>query len=162
MASVYVASPLGFSEAGRLFYYSSLIPKLKALGLQVLDPWTLTEQWKLDAVSNMPYGPDKRDAWRRLNIEIGSNNKSAIDKSDLVLAVLDGSDVDSGTASEIGYASALGKLVLGYRSDFRLSSDNDGSVVNLQVEFFIFSSGGEIISSLDQIPDAIGRTSHAV
>jgi nucleoside 2-deoxyribosyltransferase len=63
-----------------------------------------------------------------------------------MIAVLDGPDVDSGTAAEIGYAFARGKLVVGYRGDFRLSADNEGGIVNLQVEFFIRESGGDIVS----------------
>jgi nucleoside 2-deoxyribosyltransferase len=41
--------------------------------------------------------------------------------ADQLLACLDGSDVDSGTCVEIGYAIALGKPILGYRTDFRAS-----------------------------------------
>jgi Nucleoside 2-deoxyribosyltransferase len=96
-----------------------------------------TDQRKIDAVLKMPYGPAKRDAWRRLNLEIGNNNREAIDRCDLVFAVFDGVDIDSGTAAEIGYAFAREKAILGYRGDFRLSADNDGSMVNLQVEDFI-------------------------
>ena len=96
----------------------------------------------------MPYGPAKRDAWRSLDIEIGRNNQLAIDKSDIVFAILDGVDVDSGTAAEIGYACAKGKPILGYRGDFRLSADNEGAMVNLQVEYFIRASGGDILTSL--------------
>ena len=39
--------------------------------------------------------------------------------SDLVLALLDGSDVDSGVAYEVGYARGIGKPVLGVRTDYR-------------------------------------------
>ena len=85
----------------------------------------------------MPYGPAKREAWRTLNLEMGATNRAAIDAADAVVAVLDGVDVDSGTAAEIGYAFARGKLIVGYRGDFRLSADNEGSIVNLQVEYFI-------------------------
>ena len=74
-----------------------------------------------------------------------------IDSSDGILAVLDGTDVDSGTASEIGYAFALGKRILGYRGDFRLTGDNPGSTVNLQVEYFIRKSGGRIVRSVDEL-----------
>jgi nucleoside 2-deoxyribosyltransferase len=44
--------------------------------------------------------------------------------------------VDSGTAAEIGYAYGIGRRILGYRSDYRLSAENEGSLVNLQVEFY--------------------------
>jgi nucleoside 2-deoxyribosyltransferase len=151
---VYVASPLGFSEAGNVFYRDTLIPLLQRLGHDVVDPWTLTDRQKLDAVSAMPYGPERRDAWRRLNAEIARTNHAAIDHCDALVAVLDGADVDSGTAAEIGYAFARGKPIIGYRGDVRLSADNEGAVVNLQVEYFIHESGGCIVRSLAELSDA--------
>lgn len=154
---IYVAGPLGFSEAGRAFYYETLLPRLTALGHEVLDPWKLTAQAKIDAVLKLSYGAERRDAWRRLNVEIGGNNASAIDRADAVFAVLDGVDVDSGTAAEIGYAFGKGKPILGYRGDLRLSADNEGSTVNLQVEFFIRKSGGDIITSLAELPEALAK-----
>ena len=42
-----------------------------------------------------------------------------IRECDAVLAWLDGADVDSGVAYETGYARALGKPVIGIRTDFR-------------------------------------------
>jgi nucleoside 2-deoxyribosyltransferase len=145
---LYLAGPLGFSEAGRSYHEGSLVPEIKRLGYEVLDPWKLTDPDKINAIAAMPYGPARRDAWRKLNVEIGGNNRAAIDDCDFVLAVLDGVDVDSGTASEIGYAFAKGKRIVGYRGDFRLSADNEGSTVNLQVEYFIRQSGGEIVTRL--------------
>jgi nucleoside 2-deoxyribosyltransferase len=154
---IYMASPLGFSEAGRLFYNGTLIPEIVRLGFEVVDPWTLTDQAKMEAVQNMPYGQARRDAWRRLNVEIGGNNRAGIDRADMVLAVLDGVDVDSGTAAEIGYAFAKGKPILGYRGDFRVSADNEGSTVNLQVEYFIRQSGGDIVTKLADLAPALAK-----
>jgi nucleoside 2-deoxyribosyltransferase len=154
---LYLAGPLGFSEAGAAFYNNQLVPLLTQLGYEILDPWQLTDQTRLDDVNQMPYGSERRDAWRALNVIIGDNNRSAIDACDLVFAVLDGVDVDSGTASEIGYAFARGKSILGYRGDFRLSADNDGAVVNLQVEYFIRKSGGDVVFKFAEIPAAINR-----
>jgi len=152
---IYLASPLGFSEIGRAFYNGTLIPEVKRLGFDVIDPWTLTAKAKIDRVQKMPYGAKKRDTWRKLNVEIGGNNRAGIDRADMVLAVLDGVDVDSGTAAEIGYAFAKGKPILGYRGDFRLSADNEGSTVNLQVEYFIRASGGDIVTELKKLPEAL-------
>jgi len=154
---IYIAGPLGFSEAGRTFYYDKLIPAVGQLGHEALDPWTLTDPSKIAMVMSLPYGSAKRDAWRQLNVEIGQNNKAAIDGCDTVIAVLDGTDVDSGTAAEIGYAFAKAKPILGYRGDFRLSADNEGCVVNLQVEYFIRQSGGEIITRFADLPSALAR-----
>ena len=153
---IYLAGPLGFSEAGRHFYNTVLIPYVERLGYEVLDPWTLTDARKIRAVAKMPYGAVKRDAWRRLNLEMGATNRAAIDAAQAVLAVLDGTDVDSGTAAEIGYAFARGKPIVGYRGDFRLSADNEGSTVNLQVEYFIRASGGIIVERHRDLRRALG------
>ena len=126
-------------------------------GYDVLDPWKLTERRKIDRVVRMRYGAKKRDAWRALNEEIAQNNRWAIDRSDGMVAVLDGTDVDSGTAAEIGYAFARDKRILGYRGDFRLSADNEGGIVNLQVQYFIRASGGIIVSTSHDLAGALRR-----
>jgi nucleoside 2-deoxyribosyltransferase len=130
---------------------------LAKLGHEVVDPFLLTDQTLVKRVIDMPYGPEKRDAWRELNTEIARNNQHAIDTCDALFAVLDGADVDSGTAAEIGYGFAQGKLIVGYRGDFRITGDNEGCVVNLQVEFFIRQSGGDIVGTIDHIPGALER-----
>jgi nucleoside 2-deoxyribosyltransferase len=43
----------------------------------------------------------------------------AIASADVVLALLDGADADSGVAFEVGFARGLGKPVLGVRTDYR-------------------------------------------
>jgi nucleoside 2-deoxyribosyltransferase len=153
---IYLAGPLGFSEAGRHFYNTVLIPYVERLGYEVLDPWTLTDARRIRAVQRMPYGRAKRGAWRRLNLEMGATNRAAIDAAQAVVAVLDGTDVDSGTAAEIGYAFARGMPIVGYRGDFRLSADNEGSTVNLQVEYFIRASGGTIVERHRDLRRALG------
>jgi nucleoside 2-deoxyribosyltransferase len=152
---IYLAGPLGFSEAGRYFYGSVLVPFVSGLGYEVVDPWALTDLRRIEAVRTMPYGPARRDAWRQLNVEIGANNRAAIDGAQGLVAILDGADVDSGTAAEIGYAFARGKLIVGYRGDFRLSADNEGSIVNLQVEFFIRESGGTIVDRYEDLEPSL-------
>lgn len=42
-----------------------------------------------------------------------------IRQADVVVACLEGSDADSGTSAELGFAKALNKPVIGYRTDFR-------------------------------------------
>ena len=154
---IYLAGPYGFSEAGRAFHNDTLVPLLKQHGHTILDPWTLTDARKIEAVAGLPYGQEKKDAWAALNKEIGANNTAAIDRCDLVVAILDGVDVDSGTAAEIGYAFAKGKRIVGYRGDFRLAADNEGSTVNLQVEYFIRRSGGAIVATIAEIAVSLAR-----
>jgi nucleoside 2-deoxyribosyltransferase len=153
---VYLAGPLGFSEAGRHFQATVLAPALRALGHEVIDPFALTEPGRVEAVTRLPDGPERREAWRRLNQEIGARNRAGIDGADVVVAVLDGVDVDSGTAAEVGYAFARGKPIVGYRGDFRLSADNEGGTVNLQVEYFIRESGGTIVARHEALAAALG------
>lgn len=155
MKKIYLASPLGFSEIGREFYYSKLIPELKKLGFEILDPWKLTPQEKVDKILNLPYSAEKKLALSILNKEIAKNNLKAIQEADILIGILDGVDIDSGTASEIGFAYGLSKRIYGYRGDFRLSGDNEGSKVNLQVQYFIENSSGAISHSLKELLEKI-------
>lgn len=152
--TVYLANPLGFSEAGARFIRQVLTPELARQGLELLNPFDLVNPDRINALHVMSAGPQRRESWRALNAEIGAGNVAAIDRCDAMLAVLDGSDVDSGTASEIGYAFARGKFIVGYRGDFRSAAENEGSIVNLQVEYFIRASGGTIVTNVADIAGA--------
>jgi nucleoside 2-deoxyribosyltransferase len=76
---IYLAGPFGFSEAGRDFADRVLVPELIRLGFQVIDPFKLTDQAKIAAVLALPTAEARRDAWQKLNMEIGRNNQLAID-----------------------------------------------------------------------------------
>ncbi len=145
---LYLAGPLGFTEPGRRYHESVLLPAVVAAGFEPLDPWAV-DQAVLDVFA-LPLGdPKRRDALPAANRAVGLRNAELIQHCAAVLAVLDGNDVDSGTAAEIGYAAALAKPVVGLRTDFRPSGDNEATVVNLQVEWFIEASGGGIEPALD-------------
>ncbi len=68
-------------------------------------------------------------------------------------------DVNSYAAAEIGYVITCGKTILGYRGDFPLSADNEGSTVNPQVEYFIRKSGGQIKSKISELESLLDRAS---
>ncbi|MCC6944247.1 MAG: nucleoside 2-deoxyribosyltransferase, partial [Thermomicrobiales bacterium] len=76
-----------------------------------------------------------------------------------MVAILDGVDVDSGTAAEIGYAFARGKHIEGLRTDWRLTGDNEGSLVNLQVQYFIEASGGSVHTNRQSLLAALSNWS---
>jgi nucleoside 2-deoxyribosyltransferase len=147
----YVASPLGFSDAGVLFHDTMLLPLIDEIGFEIRNPWALTPEELINSVQALPYGQERKEAWEKINPVIGNNNREAIEESDLIIAVLDGPDVDSGTAAEIGYGSGLKKPVFGYRGDFRPGGENEGSIVNLQVEFFVRLNGGGIVTDLESL-----------
>lgn len=155
-ASIYVASPNGFTEPGRQFNLE-IVASLRDAGYGVLDPWDLDEtivQSFLDAFE-LPAGPARAEAFARANEAVGRENEQAIRAAAGVLAVLDGTDVDSGTASEIGFAFALGLPIVGLRTDVRTSGDNEAAMVNLQVEYFIRASGGVITTTLEDAIAAV-------
>jgi nucleoside 2-deoxyribosyltransferase len=138
----YIASPLGFSEAGRHYYTEVLLPALRNVVTPV-DPWSLTSAEEVERAAADGRG---REMW----LEVGRRNADAIDGCELLVAVLDGQEVDSGTAAEVGYAAARGLRCFGIRSDLRQSGE-PGVAVNLQVEHFIVASGGVIAASLDEL-----------
>ena len=147
---VYLASPLGFATATRA-YLHELVGALEAHGLTVHDPWG-SNRPKAPVLTPPPAPPtdpeERRAARHARNHTIGQLNAEAIQAADGVIAVLDGVDVDSGTAAEIGYAFGLGKAIWGLRTDSRLTGDNEGAIVNLQVQYFIEASGGRIARSI--------------
>ena len=56
----------------------------------------------------------------------------SLEECELVVAVLDGPDVDSGTSFEIGYAYARGIPIIGIRTDYRKSQDRGLNLVLAQ------------------------------
>jgi nucleoside 2-deoxyribosyltransferase len=158
VVSVYVASPLGFSSATRSFYEEEVLAALRGAGFSPIDPW---EEPAFDAAfaraSALPPGEERLAAFAELNGLLGARNAAKIDEAGAMLAILDGVDVDSGTAAEIGYAAARGKPVVGVRLDTRQAGDNEGACVNLQVEHFIRSGGGELVRSLADAIAVLGR-----
>ena len=138
---IYMAGPLGFTESGRLYHETVLVPAVRAAGFEPLDPWEIDPE--LQAVFALPVGSaERRTRLPEVNRAIGARNARLIDECAAVLAVLDGNDVDSGTAAEIGYAAAVHKPVVGLRCDHRVTGDNEATLVNLQVEWFVIASGG--------------------
>jgi nucleoside 2-deoxyribosyltransferase len=138
----YVASPLGFSEPGRAYYAERYLPALAA-HVMAVDPWALSLPEEFAAAA-----ADGRE--HAFGIEVGARNAAAIRDAQLLIAQLDGQEVDAGTAAEVGYAAALGRPCLGVRSDLRASGE-PGMRVNLQLEAFIVLSGGFIAGSLDEL-----------
>ncbi|MCL4373316.1 MAG: nucleoside 2-deoxyribosyltransferase [Candidatus Marsarchaeota archaeon] len=140
---VYLASPLGFTEEGRVYIRDVLLPKIEKIeGVAVIDPWSSI--LRMDESQIMHMGVlDAKESER-----IGNMNFKSIGNADVILANLNGADPDSGTCIEIGHAHALGKTIIGYRTDFRRSGDSS-SGVNLQVEAAIYGSGGKLFGTLD-------------
>ena len=105
---IYLAAPV-FSQVERQ-YNRRLAGKLTALLPR--SEIVLPQDFRVG-----PAGTSFND--RRRLAAIHRRCVAAITEADLVLALLDGADADSGVAFEAGYARGLGKPVLGVRTDYR-------------------------------------------
>jgi nucleoside 2-deoxyribosyltransferase len=146
----YVASALGFTEAGAHYYENVYLPALRNVVTPV-DPWALSTARE---VAEARAGRRERE----FALEIGRRNAEAIRSCKLLAAHLDGQEVDSGTASEVGFAAALGVRCFGVRSDVRESGE-PGVTVNLQVEHFVVASGGSLCTSLEELVERLAAAS---
>ena len=141
---VYVASPFGFCDVTREWHREILLPRLAGLGVEIIDPWEKV----IDATSSEMYEASKTMP-HEVAMAIGKINSDSLNRCDAVFAILDGSNVDDGTAAEIGFAAAKNKIVIGYRGDCRFATEVLSCKVNLQVEAFIERSGGRVYDNLD-------------
>jgi nucleoside 2-deoxyribosyltransferase len=159
LMQIYLASPYGFSEATRPFMSETLISVLKSHGHTVRNPWDLPPDLSdgLTAAWSIRDYQSRQTHLANINARIGERNEMTIRECDLVVAVLDGQEVDSGVAAEVGFACAIGKRIIGYRGDFRLSGENIGCRVNLQVQYFVEKSGGSIASSLEELEQQLTK-----
>ena len=147
---VYLAGPSGFTEAGRRWHAEVLRPAVEAAGFVALDPWEAGADL-FDTAFALADGPERLAALAHANREAARRNVDLIRLAAAVLAVLDGTDVDSGTAAEIGYAAALGIPVVGLRTDLRVTGDNAATIVNLQVEFFLTAVCTEVEPAIAEL-----------
>jgi nucleoside 2-deoxyribosyltransferase len=69
------------------------------------------------------------------SITIAQGDTEAISESDFIVAVIDGVEVDSGVAAEIGYATAIGIPVYALYSDVRQQGrDNAQKIAALMID----------------------------
>jgi nucleoside 2-deoxyribosyltransferase len=76
----------------------------------------------------------------------------SIDKADIIVALLEGADADSGTCVELGYAYSKGKAILGIRTDFRIS---EARGLNLMLPFTCQELYIDTLANLDALVDKI-------
>lgn len=81
--------------------------------------------------------------------QIFATNVAAIDRCSLVVASLNGTTTDDGTAWEVGYAFGGGKHIIGIHTDWRRRFDDE--VVNLMLE----RSVNALVRSLDELALAL-------
>jgi nucleoside 2-deoxyribosyltransferase/predicted secreted protein len=133
---VYLAAPL-FSAAERSFN-EELASLISAQHLRVFVPQAQGD----DCAARDPAAI--RGLFNRL--------VSALDEADIVVAVIDGADADSGVAWEIGYAYAHGIPVVALRTDFRRVGDCECANLMLECSSAVAGSFAELAALLGAAP----------
>jgi nucleoside 2-deoxyribosyltransferase len=123
----YIAGPL-FNE-GERWWNDQIDARVRKLGFETYIPQN--DGVKLENKDDVP--------------KIFESDKNALLQADVVVANLDGMDVDSGTAWEIGFAEGLGKHCVGVYTDWRLHFKFQ--TVNLMIQCSI----DKVVPSLDDL-----------
>jgi nucleoside 2-deoxyribosyltransferase/predicted secreted protein len=130
---IYLAAPL-FSEAERT-YNRELHDLLTANYFDVYLPQAA--------------GDDSPARTEDAHREIFSQNLDALRWADMVVAVVDGADADSGTSWEMGYAFGLGKPVFALRTDFRIAGPRERVNLMLELSSTVVRSRDELLRALN-------------
>jgi nucleoside 2-deoxyribosyltransferase len=138
MSTIYLAGPL-FNEAKQAWHRATKARIEAETGHEVVWPYELFDQAEI-----MTWGDDAS----RMVMEVC---RDALLQCDLMVALLDGAQVDDGTAWEIGLAHCKGIPVIGIRTDFRRAGDVPGALVNAMVH----GSCERIVRSVDELVDAV-------
>lgn len=129
---VYLAAPL-FSEAERLFN-ASVARLLRGHLFDVYLPQEAGDD------------SDMRDIREQERLFL--SNKTALEDADVIIAIIDGADADSGTAWEMGYAFAQGKPVIALRTDFRRVGHHENVNLMLEQSAKVVGSTEELLAAL--------------
>jgi nucleoside 2-deoxyribosyltransferase len=81
-------------------------------------------------------------------VRIFSENLRALKNADIIVAIIDGADADSGTAWEMGFAFAHGKQVIALRTDFRRVGMHEQVNLMLEESSKVVSSTIELLESV--------------
>lgn len=101
------------------------------------------------------YSPIRDNNFNNWEAKIYNTNMENLNHCNIMIAILDGKDVDSGTAFEIGYFEAQNKTVFGLLSDKRSYDEDDN--LNLKLNTMIFGSLNYGINIFSDIDDLINR-----
>jgi nucleoside 2-deoxyribosyltransferase len=129
---IFVAAPL-FSESERAFN-SRIVKTLRKSGHNV---WLAQE------------APFIKKGTMKEKKKIFAGDIAALKSCEAVVAILDGIDIDSGVAFELGYAHCLGKPIVGLKTDYRTFSKIEQVNLMLEVPILkICSDVSEVVALL--------------
>ncbi len=139
---LYIAGPL-FSDAERVY-------------LEMMEDY-ITNRVNID--KNEIYLPHRDAGDVGLNTDRNTafeKDIEMIDECDIIIALLDGMNVDSGTAGELGYAYKSDKILLGLLTDRRFRNQKTGELVHINnIIWGFFNKGKNIFPSLRELVEKL-------
>lgn len=142
---VYVAGPL-FSQAEREFLE------------KMVD--CLAQTSHLDPIKNffLPHRDGGELGKGPTRTQIFNLDTNTLKQAEIVVALLDGPDVDSGTCIELGIAYSLGKKIFGIITDFRsyLTNDREPQRPNLMV-WGVCEEGNTLFHTLPELSESLAN-----
>ncbi len=79
-------------------------------------------------------------------------------EADIVIAILDGPDADSGTGVELGYAYAVKTPIVGVRTDFRISEDRGLNLMLSNIcNTLVLDVTSDMSGLVDSVVEAISK-----
>ena len=136
MTSIYFAAPL-FTAAERS-WNADVVGQLRTAFADNDILWSIPQEFCAQFDNQQPIDHG----------EIFDACHQHVAAADVVIAILDGPDVDSGTAWEAGFAFARDKTVIGLRTDFRPAEDGAGNCMLTRSCATICTSPGELIDAI--------------
>lgn len=142
---VYVAGPL-FSQAEREFLERMVDILARTSGLNARDDFFI------------PHRDGGELGKGSTRLDIFSLDLNSVNNADIVVALLDGQDVDSGTCIELGYAYARDKKIFGIITDFRsyCTKDREPHRPNLMV-WGVCEEGNTLFHHLEELASAFAE-----
>ena len=132
MAQIYIAGPLYTSSERLLLEHIDAVCKQKSFTTYL--PHRDAGLFIADESSTLPFFQRDRDE---------------LDNVLLVIAVLNGSDIDSGTSWEMGYAYGNDKPIIGFLDDIRVYEPLK------QLNLMITNSVTNVVNNLEQLATAL-------
>jgi len=159
--NIYLANPLGFSVHFEKSSLESLVKllegiKVEGASVKVLEPFAENAKCNPPPMIDKKHSYEEHESsWQEFNDKVyRTNNYDLMQNSQLMVAILNGADVDSGVACEIGKFCKKGPII-GYRDDFRLGENIASRGINLEITGSIKESDGCIVGNLADLEKTV-------
>ncbi len=147
---VFLTDPTGLSDEATGFYKTMVIEEMMHAHYRMEAGWAITPP------SFVMYDSDPRqmrwhDTWLLLSQAIQDQAFAAIEASDVILVMMEGTQVMGAAAAAMGYGHALGKPILIYKYICERVVGKAFASVGVLAEHISNASGGGVLTSVDEL-----------